>query len=351
MMPLEVRLDTLVKEKMEAEQIPVFAVGVVSGGEVKVAKTYRAVKYESVFEPCISSEEFTAAAVLVLASQGTIQLDLPPSKYLTRAPLGLSDKSIRHLLSSGSLWSTLAPWYRPDTERASKTTATLVSQAERGGPDPVGDAAKIDPDSEGSCLLQLLIENMTRQDYSDFVKAAIFRPVGMESTEFMEVQSANPGRMEGFVINSKREGNPSLARTTLRDLVLWEQALWQDKLLNTEELRALLESRPTTATQKAVSGFDKTMLGIKRQPIAIPDRNDTPGNVSIYRVADRKLSIVVASSASARTSRDLAEQLASFWLRAKNTKPQQTTPPHNHEIRVISELVENFRGSPKRAGL
>src|SRR5437762_1471582 len=105
---------------------PGCAVGVARGGKIVLERAYGMANLEhdipltpsSIFEAGSVSKQFTAAAVLLLASEGKLSLDDPVRKYVPELPDSAAAVTIRQILSHTSGlrdWGTIvgmAGWRR-----------------------------------------------------------------------------------------------------------------------------------------------------------------------------------------------------------------------------------------------
>jgi len=169
----------------------------------KVAGRYfashgRPVDNASLFQVASMSKWITAWGVMTLVEQHRIDLDAPVSRYLHRwrlPPSGFNndDVTVRRLLShtagltDGLGFLGYSPGQTPPTIERELTHA---DDAQPGASGVVRVGAR--PGSTwrysggGYLILQLLIEEVTHEPFSDYMRRAVLRPLGMTGSTFVD---------------------------------------------------------------------------------------------------------------------------------------------------------------------
>ena len=167
----------------------------------------RAVDGDSLFQIASISKWITAWGVMTLAEQHRIDLDAPVSRYLTRWSLPPSsfnndDVTVRRLLShSAGLTDGLGfLGFAPD--QALPTIEQELAQTVDKLPGATGIVFVGEkPGSTwrysggGYLILQLLIEEITHESFNDYMQRAVFQPLGMTKSTFIE---PDPNRLVDF---------------------------------------------------------------------------------------------------------------------------------------------------------
>tara|TARA_R110000824_G_scaffold155226_4_gene327685 strand:+ start:5001 stop:6278 length:1278 start_codon:yes stop_codon:yes gene_type:complete len=169
----------------------------------RVAKTYfnshgRTVDADSIFQVASLSKWLTAWGVMTLVEQGRIDLDAPVERYLTRWHLPPSefnndDVTIRRLLShTAGLTDDLGflgfgPEEKlPSIEQELSHTSDVLPGASgivRVGARP---SSTWRYSGGGYLILQLLIEEVTQESFNDYMLHAVFEPLGMSASTFVD---------------------------------------------------------------------------------------------------------------------------------------------------------------------
>lgn len=168
-----------------------------------VAQTYfdshgRPVDGDSLFQVASLSKWLTAWGVMTLVEQGRVDLDAPISRYLTRwrLPPGDFDNeqvTVRRLLShSAGLTDGLGfMGFAPDqTPPSIEQELSAAADAMPGAGGIVRVGARADGtwrySGGGYLILQLLIEEVTHEPFNDYMRRAVFQPLGMHASTFVD---------------------------------------------------------------------------------------------------------------------------------------------------------------------
>jgi CubicO group peptidase (beta-lactamase class C family) len=197
------------------------------------------------------TKPFTAQAVMLLELAGKLRIADAVAAYLPDLPWLDPRVTIMHLLThtSGIANYITQPGF---WEHVSKRAYTLAEHiAHIGTLQPAfAPGERYGYSNSGYALLGLLIERVAGVPYDDYLRTAIFEPLGMQDTRFLwdepvvprlagRYEPAKPGgRVSGY------ERAPYLSAiftyangglvSTVRDLVRWDAALREHQLLPAE---------------------------------------------------------------------------------------------------------------------
>ncbi len=198
-------IDAFVQAEMERAGIPGLALAVVQGDEVIYLKGYghadangTAVTPQTPFIIGSIGKTFTALAIQQLASQGQIDLNAPVQRYLpdfTLAdPQAAAQITVQQLLdhTSGIPKAAGEQAYQLDPQYS---TAELVQKAATVAPNrPVG--ASREYSNINYLLLGLIVEAVSGQNYTDYVREHIWQPLDMTDSAFSEAEAV--GLADGY---------------------------------------------------------------------------------------------------------------------------------------------------------
>lgn len=173
---------------------PGCAVGVVRGDRLTFARGYGMADLEqrvplgpeSVFRIGSVSKQFTAAAVVLLAVEGTISLDDPVTRWVPELPDYGPELTIRRLLHHTSgirdyLTLTRLAGYRDfDWYDDEDLLEMLARQRETNFP----PGSEYLYSNSGYWLLSEIVERATGESLADFAEDRFFDPLGMDATHF-----------------------------------------------------------------------------------------------------------------------------------------------------------------------
>lgn len=233
-------------------------VHVARGDTVLLSKGYGMANYEfavpntpqTVFPIGSNTKQFTAAAIMKLQEQGRLNVTDPVMWYLPNAT-GWKDIRIYHLLNHTSgIQSDGAFLITDPTELTLPDAMDLISAK----PLTFEPGSSYTYSNNGYIVLSYIIEKASGMSYDEYLKANIFRPLGMNSTGQDNARDVFPNRASGYTtMNGKHihydlqnihnsYGAGSLHSTT-GDLFLWERAFHAPgTILSPRSTAAMLEN-------------------------------------------------------------------------------------------------------------
>ena len=194
---------------LERYRVPSAAIALIQDGRVAYLKTFglagsdKPVTKDSVFGVASLSKLVSAWGVMHLVDIGKLDLDTPISHYLTAEQLSRFDSispkiTARQLLShtsgvtfrsAGDYWPGDAmPTLEEELSRKSTTGKPLLRQNKEPGIDWSYSGG-------GYGLLQLIVENVTRQTFSQYMRDSVLKPLGMNRSFFGNPETSDPNRL------------------------------------------------------------------------------------------------------------------------------------------------------------
>jgi len=196
------------------------------------------------------SKQFTAMAILILQSQGKLNVQDPICNYMVSCPAAWQDITIHQLLTHTS---GLSPRLDNIIAKAAMDPATPPDPAyfiEITGEAPLAirPGEQFAYSNFGYDLLAHIIEQASGQSYADFLQETIFTPLNMRASGYIDSSS---GVAAGYTYRYDTDpvkyvtlpisdGEGQLYSTT-GDLYLWDQALYTDQLLSQDEMEPVFE--------------------------------------------------------------------------------------------------------------
>ncbi|WP_375284387.1 serine hydrolase domain-containing protein [Marinicauda pacifica] len=165
---------------------------------------------DSVFQVASLSKWLTAWGVMVLVEDDAVDLDAPVETYLTRWALPESEfdpsgVTLRRLLSHTAGLSDGLGYDGFDSAGDVQSLEESLTRAEDASPGNDG-AVRIgaepgsgwDYSGGGYTLMQLVIEEVSGDAFSEFMEARIFEPLGMNRTTFDYARAQDLGFAENY---------------------------------------------------------------------------------------------------------------------------------------------------------
>jgi CubicO group peptidase (beta-lactamase class C family) len=247
-------VDRYIRAERERQRIPGISVAILRNNQVLLARGYGLSNVElgvpasdsTVYQSGSVGKQFTAAAVVMLAQQGRLDLDDPITRWLPQGA-GVWDRvTVRHLLThtSGIREYTDSTF---DFRRDYTEDQLVTFAAARPLDFPPGDRWAYS--NTGYVLLGALVRRVTGQFYGTVLRELIFSPLGMESTRIISEAEIVPHRSTGYQLVDGRLVHqewvaPSLNTTadgslyvTINDLIKWAIALKGGPVPGAEVLR------------------------------------------------------------------------------------------------------------------
>jgi CubicO group peptidase (beta-lactamase class C family) len=188
-------LDATVKQVMSEQHVVGASVLVAKGGRILLHKGYgladlgldAPAKDETVYHIVGPMLPFTGVAVMQLVERGRVQLDDDISKYVPEFPLQGRHVSVRQLLDHTS--GIVDYHYLGDPIEATSRQPKALDEvmALYAGKTWVNEpGTKWDWSISGFQLLVTIVERVSGQRFSDYVKKNLFEPAGLEQTTYCD---------------------------------------------------------------------------------------------------------------------------------------------------------------------
>jgi D-alanyl-D-alanine carboxypeptidase len=293
-------------------------------------------KPESVFRIGSVTKQFTAAAILLLAEQKKLALIDPITKFLPDYPVQGKVVTLEHLLAHTSgipSYTDIAEW-RP-TRRTDVSVQQLVDFF-KDKPFEFEPGQHWKYNNSGYVLLGAIIEKVSGQSYSEFMRENVFEPLGMKNTRYDDTSAIIPARVAGYGRNDKggwrnaeflSMSHPYSAGSllsTVDDLARWNAAIENGELLTAASWRQAATSFALNDGTPARYGAG-WILG-RVGPVATVEHGGGINGFNSYvlRAPAQKLYVaVIANGAPPPTPpQDLAVKLAAATLGVSLDAPQ-----------------------------
>ena len=179
-------LDPVIAQELKATGTPGAAVSIVSGDRVVFSKGYglanvetrEPVRPEMLFRLGSTTKMFTAAALVLLAEQGAIDLAKPIGDYVKGLHPSIARLTAHQLLSHTSGILDEAPMFGSHDEAALEKEVRSWTES-RFFTEPGRIYSYSNP---GYWLSGFLVETLSGKPYADQMEASLFKPLGMSRT-------------------------------------------------------------------------------------------------------------------------------------------------------------------------
>lgn len=279
------------------------------------------------------SKQFTALGISILSQEGRVKIDDRIQVYLPELPDFGHEISIRNLLhhtsglrSTPELFS-LAGWIDSDTIKTENVFKYLCKQTDLN----FIPGTEFMYSNSNYVLLAMIIQRITGEDFSKWMKSHVFDPLGMINT-FIDASNSNTIstacvpyfeiKENQFKIanNTSHDIGASNVYSTAPDLMIWLQ------LLNNPEEKWASSVKFLLTTETLISGMDNNYarglivdeyIGNRR----IYHNGGIPGNLSFaINFPDDDLSVVVLTNYLDVKAQKRIEKLLTLYIKDKSKK-------------------------------
>ncbi|GAB4458891.1 MAG: hypothetical protein OHK0029_20770 [Armatimonadaceae bacterium] len=346
-------VDDLVREALKENDIPGAAVAVLRDGKVVKMAGYGladvenrvSVTPDTVFQLGSVGKQFTAAAVLLLESDGKLSVYDTVSKYLPYAPAAWKEITVRNLLTHTSGIPDYTPLVDLTRDQSAEETAKQVAAK----PLDFAPGTKWDYSNTNYLLLGEIIEKASGKFYGDFLRERIFAPLEMTTARVNSDQDIIPRRASGYEftrngtlknqayvapqINTYADGSLVMS---VRDLAKWAAALEGEKLFTAAQKRTLWTPATLTDGTRTEYGYGWEVRRYNDRPV-ISHAGAWQGFVSyIARYPEDKLTVLVLLN-RADVRLPLGPQIAGVYVPA--LKPGAAKPAAVYQDPAVIGLI------------
>ena len=350
------RIDDYLKEQMRKNHIPGLAVAVVRDGKIEKIKGYGVANLEwqspvapdTAFQIASSTKPLTGTALMLLVEEGKLALDDPVSKYLPDAPAAWQSITVRHLATHSSGISNRVP-AKPEAniEEYVKAAFAVPLDYTPGEKSAYGFADFV--------VLTHIIEKVSGQTYTDFLKAKLLAPLGMRRTAFDFTAEGGPIRSANVIKNRatvyRWENNDFRSYwfyypvrgysaggiySTAEDLAKFVAAFDEGKFLSAKTTGQMWSQ--DKLADGSLNGFGVGWVVGTHGGRRVVGHSGGPALADIQRFPDEKLSVVVIQNGQ-RVYPYMAKGVADFYLPPAPIKEVKGIADENPELTAIVKKV------------
>jgi CubicO group peptidase (beta-lactamase class C family) len=336
---IEARINAYMKAAVEVELFS-GSILVARDGKPIVSRSYGLANIEldvpntpqTVFRLASLSKQFTAAAIFMLQERDKLCVNDSVCKHLTECPDTWRPILIRHLLTMthgipgvaavevGPLRGLPVPWDQ-------------WMEATRKKPLDFAPGERFRYANSGYTLLGFIIEKTSGKSYGDFLQEEIFTPLGMKQTGYEDPRRIIKNRATGY---TQLPGEPIAnvpyseifrlyaaggVYSTTEDLLLWDQALYTDRILSRASIDQMFapfqEMRPG---KSYASGWWVTR---KSGRLEIAHGGNLAGFITyMARYPQERVSIIVLSNNGRGSAGKISDVLSSIVFGAPYEIPK-----------------------------
>lgn len=278
------------------------------------------------------TKQFTAMGILILQDRDKLDVHDPVGKHVKDVPESWRSLTIHQLLTHTS--GIMHSWALPDFAATMAMPTTLDETLERFFDQPL----VFEPGTDfaysgvGYFLLAKVIEVVSGQPYSEFLKSEIFEPLAMHDTGADRHEVLLPQRASGYVRredgtvrNAPHIFMPILTGggnlySTVVDMARWNRALAKHALVPDQAYTAMY--RPE---REGYAYGWRVRLFHGRELLVHSGR--VPGFKAInFRIPEEEIDVVILTNITPGEPREVAKALAEVMLNDSDGEPESQVP-------------------------
>lgn len=301
---------------MRKAHVPGVALGLACNGRLVFAQGYGfrsvtqhfPVNPETRFQIGSITKQFTAAAILQLRAAGKLSLDDHVARFLPHFP-DASQITIRELLNqtTGLYNYTEAPHFVATAEHSPGGFGPIIALL-AGHPLAFAPGSKWQYSNTNYIVLGQIVAVASGESYAAYLQQHIFTPAGMTATSL--IGHALPDTAEGYNVVSGQivpapplpeawAGSAGAIVSTIGDLVRWDQAVSNGKLISQADYREMTAAGVLSSGQHDAYGFG-WMLGTYGSQPTVWHNGGTFGFLALNaRLPQSDLDVIVLTNSTA----------------------------------------------------
>jgi len=350
-------IDAIMNAEVKADG-PGAAVAVVKDGSVVHRAAYGLANLEwqiplqpdTIFRLASVTKQFTAVAIMMLAEQGKLSVDDPLTKFLPDYPTSGHHITVHHLLThtSGIFSYTSSP-EALNNLLADRTPQEICDSFCRV-PFDFKPGARFLYNNSGYILLGMIIEKLSGMSYADFIQKHIFEPLGMKNSYYLSNEPIVARRASGYdegpnglqnsrYISMTQPHAAGALGSTVDDLVLWDRALTENRLISAETLAQMHTSATLEDGTLTNYGYGWAVTQYQQRPVIEHGGGIFGFSTFVARFPEDGLSLVVLSNYSAMDSSKLTGMIARRMLGLPEVKHK----PYGLSADALKKFAGNYK--------
>ena len=271
------------------------------------------------------TKQFTAMCIMILKDRGQLSFDDPLTKFFPDFPEIGKTITVRQVLNHTSGLVAYEDLMPPDTTKPILDAGVLaLLKTQHGTYFTPGTRYRYS--NSGYALLAQIVEKISGQTFAAFLKENIFTPLHMDNTiAFEDGISTVTNRAygykptdDGFVFADQSMTSAVLGDggiySSILDCYKWDQALYTEQLVTSATLAEAFTSGRLADGSETNYGFGWRLSELNGLKCINHTGTSTGFNNAVYRIPEKRLSVVVLSNRTGKNSHDAAPKIAEMIL-------------------------------------
>lgn len=272
----------------------------------------------TIFQLASVSKQFTAAAIMLLKSDGRLDFENPLVKYIPELPY--TNVSINHLLHhiSGmpNYMYLIDKYWNKSEAPDNEDVIDLMSKYKL--PLFFAPGSRYDYSNTGYVMLATVVQRITGLTLNEFLQRRVFRPLDMRSTFVYSTSDSTVSRMQvdGFralrrgysrIIDSPHDGvvgDKGVCSTT-EDMLKWDNALYKNSPINQDLLQMAFSPCTTTTGREVPYGFGFRIKDYNGCKVIYHNGIWEGARINFHRFVDQGNTVIVMNNTSISSNHEL----------------------------------------------
>lgn len=313
---------------------------------------------DTVFRIGSVTKQFTAAAIMNLVESKKLKLDSPVNDLLPDVDLGDHTVTVRQLLNhtSGIPNSTAHPGFFKSGSALDATHDEFLAFV-KDVPFDFEPGESWSYSNTGYYFLGMVVEAVDGRPYAEFLQDEFFDPLGLTRTRFGSARDIIPNRAQGYVfapvveltndpfVNMETLGAAGGLISTAGDLVRWQIALTEGRVVSEASYRKMVDSGVPVGPDGSTYGFGLAVTGTG-EGRRIGHAGGIPGfNSMLVLLPERDMHVAMISN-SHLASTVVVELILSAISSAEPPEAPRKAPKAGAEAAVKRLIGELAKGEP-----
>lgn len=276
-----------------------------------------ALKKSDIFEMASVSKQFTAMMIMICQEKGLLNFDDPVEKYLEIPYKGITIRQLLHHTSGLPDYQAVMDEHW-DKSKVAGNTDILVYLNKYQPPMLFEPGDKYQYSNTGYVFLASIVEKATGKDFVDLIEEWIFKPLHMKSTAIRSPEAkakvknfavghikdengtyvnANNFRSSDYTVWLGNRKGPGRVSSTAEDLLLWDQALYGEKLVSKETTELAFTPAKLNDGTRSYYGFGWELEPKSPLGKMVMHTGDNPGyKTIIVRYIEENKTIIILNN-------------------------------------------------------
>ncbi len=280
------------------------------------------VKPETIFQLASVSKQFTAAAIMLLKSDGLLDFEDLLIKYIPELPYSAITIShlLHHISGLPNYMYLVDKYWKQDGAPNNNDVVDLMSKYKL--PLFFKPGSRYDYSNTGYVMLATVVERVSGLTLNEFLQQRVFRPLEMNNTFVYSTADSTVQRLQIDGFRALRSGYVRIKEThndgpvgdkgicsTTGDLLKWDNALYEGTIIDYELLQMAFSPVVTTSGKEVSYGYGFRIKESEGSKVVYHNGIWEGSRINFHRYIDQGNTIIVLNNTSISSNHELVRQI------------------------------------------